>query len=512
MIENLLKDNINDTIGEDVKYTDDYLMICEEISNLNSLEFNKEIDFEKIISLSKSILENESKDITVSVYLSIALSKEEDILGFSSSIQIIKDMLAKFGMELYPKNNVAKFNAFFWWINKIIPILSNIQNPCANLNQNIYDDIFSNLKFIDNFVNTNFEEKISFNEIFAFLNTKLVLIEKKEESKNIEKKEESKNIEKKEVSKNIEKKEVSKNINIESLIDDGNRIYLESIFNILLKDLNNISQNIIKNNNFNIYLFLINRIKLWFDIEEVPTNNMDVTYIKAPESHEFEYLNSLYKEQNWNELLVESESKIFAYPFWLDLHFYVYVSLKHKQIKDIHIYSDFIKNFINKFPKLIHFKFENELSFANSSTKLWLNEILNEKNHSKKNTKKDINLQKGYELVSNNQIIESIKFFLDEVNKSSTKRDEVLIIIELVNIIKDYKYYDLTYHYLDYLHQITIDYKLYDWESDLAVKIYKLIINSNKTINYDIDALKLNKIKKSLAVLDLEAYIEISNS
>jgi type VI secretion system protein VasJ len=485
--------NKNNIIGNDIKYSDEYLELSEEINKLDALDFNKEINFNKIVDLSIDILENKSKDITVSIYLSIALSKTSYIVGFASSVQIIKDMLEQFGADLYPKNIIAKYNAFKWWIGKILSILNNTKDINIKLEETVYNNLFFNLKFIDTFLNTYLNEKINFNELFALLNTKLEKKEKKKEKKKEEKKEE---------------KPLKNTSTLESYADEI--ISFQDIFNKLLKDLNNISCITIENDNFNIYLFLLNRIKIWFDIDKIPSNESGKTLIKAPENHEIEYLNTLYKEQSWDKLLIEAESRIFSYVFWLDLHFYVYVSLKHKQIQNIKTYITFIKDFINKFPQLISLKFDNGFNFANSATKLWLKDIILENKQTEK-SQIDKDLQKGFELLGNNKIIKSMKFFLKQIKNASNKKDETFIIIELINILKDYKYNDLIYNYLDYLLETVDDYKLLEWEPNLTIKIYKLVINANKTLDYDISVSKLNEIKKNLSVLDLELYLNLTN-
>ena len=48
----------------------------------------------------------------------------------------------------------------------------------------------------------------------------------------------------------------------------------------------------------NIFLFLLNRIKIWYYVDELPNHNENKTFILSPQTHEVDYLNKLYKEQN----------------------------------------------------------------------------------------------------------------------------------------------------------------------------------------------------------------------
>lgn len=496
-------------VGNDVKYDDEYLEVVEEISYLDSLEFSKKIDYKKIKNKSISILKNKSKDIRVAIYLSISLTKIENILGFCKSIRVLKDMINKFSLSLFPISIVAKENAFRLWLNKILVILNNIDN--YNLLKEEYHELFDDLKFIDDFLNTNLVKKISLSELFSLLDMKIIIKEvknKKEENLIEEKKE---NLKKNSIKKPLN--ELSSNTKHNSKVYDSlenSDLKFVDIFDLLLKDLNNISSNLIENNQYNIFLFLLNRIKIWYDVDELPNHNENKTFILSPQTHEVDYLNKLYKEQNWDELLVESESRIFSNIFWLDLHFYVYVCLKHKQIKNINFYTSFLKLFLSKFPDLIYLKFENEFSFANNGTKLWLKELLIQKKESNEKFK-NVDLKIGFELLDNNKNIEAADYFIEKINQTFSKKEQVTIILELIETFKDYKYKDLIYHYLDYLLEILEEFKLYKWDPSLAVKIYKVIINAMETIDYRIESTSFLKIKKKLLKLDFASYINLLN-
>lgn len=124
---------------------------------------------------------------------------------------------------------------------------------------------------------------------------------------------------------------------------------------------------------------------------------------------------------------------------------------------------------------------------------------------------KNVDLKIGFELLDNNKNIEAADYFIEKINQTFSKKEQVTIILELIETFKDYKYKDLIYHYLDYLLEILEEFKLYKWDPSLAVKIYKVIINAMETIDYRIESTSFLKIKKKLLKLDFASYINLLN-
>ena len=220
-------------------------------------------------------------------------------------------------------------------------------------------------------------------------------------------------------------------------------------------------------------------------------------------------------DKKWNELLYESEMKVFEHIFWLDLNYYVYLALTKLNTKNLQFYELCINNYINTLPNIVNLKFEDKKPFANKETITWINKIKQKKNNfsspKSQEEKKDINkLQKGFELVSKDQIIEAIKFFIQESKHSPNKQEETKIIIKLVNVLIQENQSKLASNYIDILLKTAQKYKLHKWEPNIAIEIYKLIINAKNSIDYEIKTKDLLTIKKNLASLDIDTYLEIS--
>jgi len=538
MKSKILQDiNKNNPTGESVKYDDDYIYILNEISKLDSLSLDtKDIDSNKIIELSLNILENKSKDIFIAIYYSYALCKQDNISGLITSTNIIKTLLVNFGENLYPKSKIAKYNSFSWWYNHIKSLLNNIKIDIREINSKNIELLIENINFIENYINDNFDDQISFRELVSNIDIKINgIIKNKDQQKvfeesldNSKKKEKSKdeNISKNNIiKKSLPKEEklsnkinsrdtIQENLEQES-IENNLDISYESHISLISKNLEKNSSLLIKKNDFTIDLFILNRISIWSNIISLPKNNNNITYIKSPQTHEYEYIEKLVYDKKWNELLYESEMKVFEHIFWLDLNYYVYLALTKLNTKNLQFYELCINNYINTLPNIVNLKFEDKKPFANKETITWINKIKQKKNNfsspKSQEEKKDINkLQKGFELVSKDQIIEAIKFFIQESKHSPNKQEETKIIIKLVNVLIQENQSKLASNYIDILLKTAQKYKLHKWEPNIAIEIYKLIINAKNSIDYEIKTKDLLTIKKNLASLDIDTYLEIS--
>lgn len=84
--------------GANVAYEDDY----SRITALRDAR-NPEHDFEEVVELATNILENESKDLTLAIWLTEALLNLEGFLGLDSGLKLIRGLLDQFWDHLYPE-------------------------------------------------------------------------------------------------------------------------------------------------------------------------------------------------------------------------------------------------------------------------------------------------------------------------------------------------------------------------------------------------------------------------
>src|SRR5574338_314690 len=100
----------------------------EEYFKLN-MEFPKTVpDYKKWIELSDIILKEKSKDIKVASWMCFALYKSEQLKGFKNGLELVYNLLKKFGNDLFPINPVLRGKAIQFLNNSRVTKLIEREN------------------------------------------------------------------------------------------------------------------------------------------------------------------------------------------------------------------------------------------------------------------------------------------------------------------------------------------------------------------------------------------------
>ncbi len=106
--------------GEDVRYEPEFDELQQEIDKLSiaSAEGGG-IDWNKVISMSTTILAEKSKNIQVATYLATALVKTRELEGVSQGLTVLTDLVDNFWDNLFPpkKRMRGRLNAITWWMD-----------------------------------------------------------------------------------------------------------------------------------------------------------------------------------------------------------------------------------------------------------------------------------------------------------------------------------------------------------------------------------------------------------
>lgn len=396
-------------VGFNAKYDEDYMALDDEIKKLTSAYDRNSVSYEKIINLSKDILINKSKDIIVLCYLSSALLNtkyKEDALV---SLDLLNKFIQKYWQEAFPpiEKTKARTGILRWFIDRLIKVLESDKK--LDLNESDYRSFIQNINFLEEFFRNNLDEvSININLIDELLKTKhlkLVSEVKKVEEVQIILEQDSSEISETQKEDNInsimqdfaplpEQKQDIETIRRQSnrgddsfLVDSKNNESTNMDFNSLkvedlyekyiffLKETKNILNILFEKGLYSNELFLINRLYLWHDVNTIPINEKGITLLSAPKEHNVNYLQNLYKEQNWLELLRKSESLIDEYVFWFDLHYYIAQSLINLNKKtEAAVVKFSVNNFLEKILGIEKLMFSDKKTpFASQKTLTWLN-------------------------------------------------------------------------------------------------------------------------------------------
>lgn len=352
----------NSLVGKDVRYDDDFITIEEEIQKLSSVIDINSIDYGKIEKYSAKILIEKSKDISVACYLSYSLL----IKGNDSLIQaitLISIFIDKYWTTAFPPISrlKARVNIISWWFLKVELFFNTINNFDFNIEQR--KELISVISNLDGILKMNMKDNYCLN---------LLSLKEKLEVKSEKKKDEvfaqDNNLHQKSV-ENISKEILEKaNIKeIKELCKESLRNYKELLNYLFIEGI------------YSSELFIINRVEIWKDLLQLPVNDNKITMLSEPKEHHVNYLENLFENKDWDELLKEAEGLIDEHIFWLDPHFYVSTALENLNKKEEQKCVELILcNFLERIGNIQDYKFKDKKTpFASKRTIKWLKDIQN---------------------------------------------------------------------------------------------------------------------------------------
>ncbi|MFT6916468.1 MAG: type VI secretion system protein VasJ [Motiliproteus sp.] len=116
--------------GCDVQYGDEFSALSNELVKEDGINV-KPVDWSLVRELGECILREQSKDLRVAGYLSVALFHLEGFAGLAAGFKLLRDLVeADYWQDLYPqrkkRQNKARAAAFDWVIKKLERPLSEV--------------------------------------------------------------------------------------------------------------------------------------------------------------------------------------------------------------------------------------------------------------------------------------------------------------------------------------------------------------------------------------------------
>ena len=128
--------------GSNPKNLPEYETMFNEISKIGSLQGGSTIDWEKIENTAVTILKEHAKDISVSTYLTIALSQNYSWTGWHIGTTILIDILNTWWEHSFPpiERMRARANSITWWHDRSMMFFSTCKDHiAAELSKDISD-------------------------------------------------------------------------------------------------------------------------------------------------------------------------------------------------------------------------------------------------------------------------------------------------------------------------------------------------------------------------------------
>jgi len=509
--------------GDDVRFEPEYEELETELGKLSSPTASGTVDWDRIVKLSTTILGEKSKNLTVATYLSVGLLECEGIGGLSDGIQVLRDLLENFWENMYPpkKRMRGRMNAFVWWHERI-------DAKTADLSPETWpqakrDAFQENLAFIDSFL----AEKTEDAPLLRSMNDRLLgLIEIEPEpvpepesggeaaSPDGAKKEPGEAPSPgpvKTAPKPAPKAETAPETDVSG--DDGEKLLKQG-----LDILGKASTLLLKKEPLTSVPFRINRLVAWLPVQNVPPATDGKTMIPPPDEQIISSLNSLSQSQNWRELLQAAESRIRQFLFWLDLHRYVAESLEQLRYPVISecVASETLR-YVKRLTDVEKLSFSDGTPFADDETKEWLKSAAEQSGGMSSRSSGgsgveqlvENEISEAQKLIKENKMNVALGGFIAKVNQASSVRDRFLWKIGMCRLLLRVKKPQLVIPYIQEILGILDEYKIEQWEPDLAVEGLSLVLSGLRLQGEKKDDELIEKALNRISVLNPARAFEL---
>ncbi len=533
-MKNLGRNPISDEqpAGSDVSYSDDYQELVAEIKKLSSPTANTVIDWSNVTRLCTEILENESKNILVSCFLSVSLVRSEGMKGCITGIHILRDMVDVFWEELYPpkKRKKGRINALIWWNDSLKKLLASIEPEFwePEERQSLLDD----LTFIDEIISSKLPDGPILRPLINLVSSK-ILEQEEEKSEPIDNdggvaavaiSENAQNLEiAKEVTQNktawkspsnnsVSEQAVqapsgnsTEEVDAASFLATGRDFLLQAAKKFFAQD-HNCSTS-----------YQLNRLVAWGQIDTAPPAANGETMLPPPGEQLVSILESQYQSKNWPELLMSAEGNIRQYLFWIDLSFWVATALKElgavEASKSVALET---RNYVKKIKGVEAMSFQGGLAFARSETRAWLHESASSEEPiqlSQDQSSAEIEfarcLTEALKLVGSDGPKEAVVFFQSNFKDTGSGKGQFFRDLGLCNIMLKARSADLTLPFAERALHAVEKNGIEEWEPELAVTALTTIHNAYKQQTGEQWPEKIKEIENRITLLAPEKAIHL---
>ncbi len=521
----------DNNVGDDAKYLPEYEQVIAEISKLSSMQ-GGEINWNNVINLSVEILDKHSKDLTIAVYLNVALIMQNGAEGFLKGLVVLNNLLQSFGDNLYPKRQRARTNAISFWQDKVLAFL---EKDISAISENDYKKLNDTIKEFDRQIGDflpdcpplfNIVDRVSRLNVERTENVQVeaeknLELEKVEEQKTeiikqddlIQEKVSEQAVQTSEPSlietqaKQVEQ-ELQKNQQVKLANDP-----VEALNNFITAStsLNNLA---FTNELQQMPLYWSNFfISLWAKIKQLPPAENKVTMIAPFDFDSLNPLKALLNAKRYEEAALQAVQTAPQYPFCLDIIYILAKSLEKcgdTYNLALKIVQTRTMEFISQYPEIINYKYNDGSDFVSSEAKAWLENLskpiqVSIKNDDTADDKISKIIQDANNALNQRDLAAALEVFRQAKLSSISGEELTILKCEEMDLILQEGKIKLAETMVDSLNDDMINFNLKLFKPELALTILKLTYICYK----DSDAAKAQKIISEIAGLSPSAALTL---
>lgn len=528
--------------GIDCRYEPLFEELQAEIDKLGSPSATGGINWSRAASLAEEILRNESKDLLVASYFSVARIHSDGITGLKTGLHLFSDLLETFWDTMFPKKKRmrGRVAAVEWWVEKSETALEqlNLHSIDATLQTSLLDDC----EQLSALIQELFPDPPAISGLSRIIGS----IPAKETTPSSESEKETVPIPQHPVTETKTEQQpeptpapaptAAKPATpapapppvepvpqhpvgstdeavkaLESLHDGIKRAALVLVEHDLSNPLGHRAL----------------RTAIWADIESPPQAADNKTLIPAPEPHILSILEDLAANGDWHNLVIAAATHFADYIFWLDLQRFAAVGLEQLG-RPYELAHDAVcqetATFLSRMRGLAKLQFADGQPFADATTQEWCQNLggssggmelgaglVGGEGASEETAHLHEAILQTQELVKDKKLKEAVTLLQNEIKEAHSARQAMQWRLLLVQTLISGKKAEIALAHCEKLLAEAHYYNLEQWEPDQALRIYTTFYHCLKKCSSKLFKERGQKILEKIAALDPAEAIQIAS-
>lgn len=340
--------------GDSVVYEPEFEQIRAEIAKIDSL--TGEIpDWNGVASLGVTLLSSKAKDLTVAGYLVLGLFRTGGYPGLVSGLDICRDLITNFWETMYPEISRMRGRAaaLSWMDERVSAAVT--RTPPTTSDHELVKAAVESMKALYAVVNEKFADAApSIGELRRSLDDAMRISTPTAAP----------------VAASAAASGAAAS-GAPATIDSPDAAY--RVFRNAGNEIRRAAEYLIKLDPASPVPYLAQRGAAWSAIRELPADKDGLTQFSAPDANVPANWDKLMAAGEWKGLLEDTEWRLTASPFWIDINYYVALALENLGHEAAaRVVTDQTVALVKRFPKLLELTYLDGRPFAEAATRQWV--------------------------------------------------------------------------------------------------------------------------------------------
>ena len=363
-----------DPAGDDIRYEPEFEELQQQIDKLSIASAGGTgIDWNRVMALSGTILEEKSKNIQVATYLAAALIETSQFQGLADGLAVIKDLAENFWDTMYPplKRLRGRLNAVAWWADRAEAFL-NGYDPTP-LPPELVDGAKTNLSDLDRMLSEKSDDAPILSRVQGLIERLPVQAPAASEAPQAGQAPATQP-RPAAPAPTVSAADSGPSVASDLASDQDASAMLDSGLARLLK----VSDYYMQQDLSKPLPYRLNRIAAWLTVDQLPISDKGITPLSPPDPMVRNAIENLVSSRDYEGVVRACEARVEEYLFWLDMSRISAQALdalggRYQAAQDVLAMETAL--FAKRLSGLENMCFSDGTPFADPETKAWLASI-----------------------------------------------------------------------------------------------------------------------------------------